>query len=80
VPLSFHAVLTDFIYFFGKNISAFNEGRLRNFGSLINDAVEAGGQLENAFGTCLLEHLSQIRGTKPLISYLSNEAKKRLHA
>lgn len=79
-PVNFHAVMADFIYFFGKNNESLNEKQLRDFGSLINRIIELGGELENAFATCFLEHLRQLRIDKPLSSYLSREAKSRLWA
>jgi len=53
---------------------------MKYFAAIINKAVEDGGNLENAFGTCFLEHLEQIKAREPLVSFLSKAAKERLHA
>jgi len=37
-------------------------------------------QLENAFGTCLLEHLYQIKAERVLRPFLSNLAREKTHA
>jgi hypothetical protein len=77
---TFHSVLMAFTPFFGGERESFSESQLRSFGTLINAAVAAGGSLENAFGTCLLEHLHQIRASKTLRPYLSELARERTHA
>jgi hypothetical protein len=76
----YHALLQDFISYFGGNNSKFTERQHRDFATFINVAVEAGGDLENAFDTCFLEHLIQCRARKPLSSFFSPAAKERLHA
>ena len=45
---------------------------------LINEAVDAGGDLENAVSTGFLEHLHQIEATKYLLPYLTERAKQEL--
>ncbi len=80
INLSYHSLLNDFIYFYGKNSTTFTERQLRNFAEVINSAVDAGGTLENAFSTCFLEHLEQIKCRKPLLSFLSAASRTRLHA
>ena len=77
---TFHSVVMAFTQFFGAEKVSFSEDELRPFGALINAAVAAGGSLENAFGTCLLEHLHQIRASKILRPYLSERARERTHA
>jgi hypothetical protein len=77
---TFHSVVMAFTQFFGAEKASFSEAQLRSFGALINAAVAAGGSLENAFGTCLLEHLHQIRASKILRPYLSEMARERTRA
>lgn len=77
---TFHSVLMAFTPFFGAERASFSERQLGSFGALISAAVAAGGPLENAFGTCLLEHLHQIRALKILRPHLSELARARTHA
>jgi hypothetical protein len=77
---TYHALLQNFIAFYGADNFKFTERQFRDFAALINKSVEASGNLENAFGTCFLEHLGEIRAPKPLSSFLSDAAKERLHA
>jgi hypothetical protein len=77
---SFHSVLIDFSTSFGRLASTSSEKQLRSFGQLVSAAVEAGGPLENAFGTCLLEHLGQIRAWRVFRPYLSKVARERTKA
>jgi hypothetical protein len=77
---TFHSVLTDFTPYFGAELASFSVAQLRSLGDLISAAVEAGGTLENAFGTCLLEHLHQIGASKTLRPYLSEQALERRRA
>ena len=79
-PASFHSVLIDFTPFFGKMLVSFSEDQLKRFGALVSRAVDAGGPLENAFGTCLLEHLGQIRAGKLFRPYLSKVAREKTRA
>jgi hypothetical protein len=74
---SFHSVLMAFTPFFGGQIASFSEGQLRGFGDLVSDAVAVGGSLENAFSTCLLEHLHQIRALQAFRPYLRTHANGR---
>jgi hypothetical protein len=73
----FHSVLIDFTPFFGKASGSLSEGQVKAFGALVSAAVEAGGPLENAFGTCLLEHLGQIRARRVFRPYLSKVAREK---
>lgn len=77
---TFHSTLMGFTGFFGGGLQGFSETQLRSFGALINQAVDAGGDLENAFSTCLLEHLRQIRAEKTMKPFLSQAARMRLRA
>ena len=76
---TFHSVLTEFTCFFGAELASFSEAQLRKFGELVSMAVVQDGPLENAFGTCLLEHLRQIRADA-LRPYLSDVAIEKTHA
>src|ERR1044071_9026248 len=77
---TFHSVLMAFTPFFGGQIASLSERQLRAFGELVSTAVASGGLLENAFGTCLLEHLHQIRALRAFRPYLSESARERTHA
>jgi hypothetical protein len=77
---TFHSVLIGFTPSCDILTASCTEKQLRAFGDLVNAAAETGGDIENAFGTCLLEHLHQIRALKVFRPYLSQNARKRLHA
>ena len=77
---TFHSVLMAFAPFFGAELASFSEVQLRSFGALVSAAVKTGGSLENAFGTCLLEHLHQIRAFRGLRPYLSEMAREKTKA
>jgi len=72
---TYHLVLTGFTTFFGIELASFSAVQLRKFETLVNKAVEQNGPLENAFGTCLLEHLHQIKAEHALHPYLSELAR-----
>jgi hypothetical protein len=72
---SFHSVL---IGFSGEAaLTAASEDQLHAFGELVNTAVESGGLLENAFGTCLLEHLGKLRARRKLWPHLCKAAREK---
>jgi hypothetical protein len=71
---TFHSVLIEFSTFFGGPACSLSEHQLRSFGELVSAAMEAGGHLENAFATCLLEHTDQIGFWKVLRPFLSRAA------
>ena len=75
-----HRLLLDFISFYSAGNMLFTARQRKCLGKLVNEAVDAGGQLENAFGTCFLEHLGQVNAQKPLVTFLSPASKRRLHA
>ena len=77
---TYHSVIMAFVPFFGAELAAFSEAELRSFGMLVSSAVEAGGSLENAFGTCLLEHLHQIQALRVFRPYLSEMAREKTKA
>ena len=79
-PLTFHFVLMDFTTFFGRVAHSSSEKQLGALGRLVSAAVEADGLLENAFGTCLLEHLHQIKASAALRPHLSKAARERTKA
>jgi hypothetical protein len=78
--LTFHSVLMAFTPFLGKKVQTFSEAQLRQLGKLVSEAVAQGGALENAFGTCLLEHLHQIDASKTLRPHLSKLAWEKTRA
>src|SRR5439155_2408023 len=57
-----------------------SDRQVRQLAELINQAVEAPDELENAVSTCFLEHLRQVRTYKVLAPHLSTQAKRRTHA
>jgi len=77
---SFHSVLIEFSTFFGGPGCSISEAQLRSFGELVSTAIEAGGQLENAFATCFLEHAEQIGVWKVLRPFLSRIAIEKTKA
>ena len=78
-PPTFHSILIEFSVFFGGELASFTEAQLRRFGALVSEAVEGGGKLENAFGTCLLEHLHQIGAREKFIPFLSEAAREQTY-
>ena len=77
---TFHSVLREFSTFFGGPACSMSKRQLRSFGELVSAAMEAGGRLENAFATCLLEHAEQIGVWKPLRPFLSRTAIEKSNA
>jgi hypothetical protein len=77
---TFHSVLMAFTPFLAEKIHTFSEAQLRQFGKLVSEAVAQGDSLENAFGTCLLEHLHQIGASKTLRPHLSKLAWEKTRA
>jgi len=74
---TFHSVLMAFTPFFGTRIACLSERQLRAFGELVSVAIAASDSLANAFETCLLEHLHQIRALRTFLPYLSELARER---
>jgi len=77
---SFHSVLIDFSTSFGWLAGASSEKQLFSFGQLVNAAVEAGGVLENAFVTCLLEHMHQTGVLPAFRPYFSKRSLEKTKA
>ena len=75
---TFHSVIMAFVPFFGREANGLPEKQIRAFAGLINAAVEEGGVLDNAFTTCLLEHLRQIRANRVLRPHLSKLARRNM--
>jgi len=69
-PPTFHSVLLAFTPFFGECVNACSPKQLYSFALLVRAAQAEGGCLENAFGTCLLEHLRHIGAAKVFRPYL----------
>lgn len=74
-PETFHRVMCEFTYSFGKAASSLSPTKLRQIANLINDAVDRSDNLENAVTTCFLEHLHQIHAHNILWPYLSKKAR-----
>jgi hypothetical protein len=75
---SLHTVYQSFLpYVSGANVSP---EQLRRLAALVNSAVSAGGDAENAVSTCFLEHLGQVGMFSTLRPLLSPQARSRLHS
>jgi hypothetical protein len=79
-PTTFHGVILRFTPFFGRHAGTLPPEALKTLGELVNAAVARGGLIENAFSTCLLEHLRQISAWRALEPYLSDLSKQRSRA
>ena len=77
---SFHSVLLGFSPLVTAVLKTCSKPQLLAFANLVNAAVERGGDLENAFGTCLLEHLGQLGALKTLRPHLSKLAREKTRA
>jgi hypothetical protein len=75
-----HRVMQEFLMYFSKNHSSFNERQLRRFGDWINEAISVDSDIENAVSTCFLEHMRQVKINRVLAPYLSPVAKVKSHA
>lgn len=78
--LTHHQIMILFAQYFGANRDAFTAKQLQRLGEWLNGAIAAGGELENAVSTCLLEHSRQLKIDRVLAPYLSPLAKERSHA
>ena len=74
-----HQVMRIFAEYFAANHRSFSEKQLRALGDWLSDAVAAGGEIENAVSTCLLEHSRQLKVNRVLAPYLSRQAKDSTH-
>jgi hypothetical protein len=75
---SFQRIVMTFCQYFGGAAPKATPHQLLATAKLVNDAVEAGGKLQIAVSTGLLEHLHQIEATKYLLPHLSERAKQEL--
>jgi len=75
-----HRVLAEFCDYFVENHRSFKEQQLKEFGAWIEEAILAGGEVENAVSTCFLEHVRQLRVEPLLRPYLSAQGRSRTHA
>ncbi|HEU4460711.1 MAG TPA: hypothetical protein VFR90_16445 [Methylibium sp.] len=74
--ISFHALMREFTYFFGKGIDSFSEKQLEELGDLLVRATRSKGPLENAIDTCFLEHAKKIKVNRKLARWLSKARAK----
>ena len=74
------AVYMTFLPYLSGKIDQFSNQQIEGLAILINSAVDAGENSENAVATCFLEHIVQVGLYKVLKPLLSKEARKRLHA
>jgi len=77
---SIHSVYMVFLEFLSCKKTANSADQLKQIATLINGAVAAGGDSENAISTCLLEHLKQVGLDSVLKPFMSSEARRRLTA
>jgi hypothetical protein len=75
-PITFHYVMSEFASFFGKGASSFSGRQLQELAELIVRANSHGGDLENAIGTCFLEHARQLKVNRQLAPWLSKARTK----
>ena len=75
---TFQRIFMTFCQYFGVEAPKASLEQLLATARLVNDAVAAGGDLENAVSTGLLEHLHQIEATKYLLPHLSERARQEL--
>jgi len=78
--MNYHRIFRELLYFYGKYLDSFSQKQLNIFAEFINKSVEQECGLENAIGTCFLEHLYQGKPTKALKPLLSKQAIKLLYA
>ena len=76
--LTFQRIVMTFCQYFGVEAPKASSQQLLETAMLINGAVEAGGELEIAVSTGLLEHLHQIEATNYLRPHLSERAIQEL--
>ena len=75
---SLHSVYQSFLpYVAGIHPS---QDQLQRLAKMIDSAVAAGGNSDNAVSTCFLEHLSQVGLVRSLRPLLSAAARSRLRA
>jgi hypothetical protein len=77
---SVHSVYMVLLEFLSCKKTSTNDKQLKLLASLINGAVAAGGNSENAVSTCFLEHVNQVGLDSVLKPLLDREAKARLSA
>jgi hypothetical protein len=75
---SLHSVYMILLPYVSSKKANFSNKQLKQFASLINDAIAAGDNSENAVSTCFLEHVYQADLNSILKPLLSQEAKARL--
>lgn len=75
-----HLVMQRFAVYFGCEQDSLSPRQIVELAELANEAVTVDDVLENAFGTCFLEHLHQIDGYKTLAPHLSAKAKSECRA
>ena len=74
---TFHSLMHDFAWFFGKEIGSFSDKQFEKLGELLTSSVEHEGLLENAVSTCFLEHTRQIKVNRKLAPRLAKAHAKR---
>lgn len=71
---TYHRLMLDFLVYWGAIARTATDSQIIELARIINESVNIGGDIENAIDTCFLEHLSQVRGLKPIERYLSPAA------
>jgi ATP/maltotriose-dependent transcriptional regulator MalT len=72
---TYHHLMHDFLIYWGTCARTAADSQTVELARVINESVSLGGDIENAVDTCFLEHLSQVRGLKPIEKYLSPAAR-----
>lgn len=69
--LAYHAVMREFAVFFGREAITSTPDQLQRLTALLVQGCEAGGKLENAISTCLMEHTRQLGVERTLRPWLA---------
>ena len=75
---TYHQIIMDLTPVITGYLEGGSKRSTNLFCNLVNEMMEAGGDLENAISTCLLEHASQVRCHKILLPLLGERAKLEL--
>ena len=75
---SLHSAYQSFLPFVSRTNPS--QDQLQRLACLLDSAVAAGGDSENAVATCFLEHLGQAGLVRPLRPLLSAASRSRLRA
>jgi hypothetical protein len=77
-PLSYDSMLTAFTSDFGVPFRCSTGAQFREFATLLDNAVVAGGELGRAFSMCFLQHIREVGVDRALWPYLSNAVREHI--